>query len=147
MKKEIYITCGDCCNKHLSAATNVLCVPFNEALIEGNPKPPLFSPEFIEKRCEILKTTPQIYYQKMSGLFSFMKNPQAFNSVTLFFGTDDFCKYNLWGMLWLLQQIKFKGKINLNIIDEKTYDILESYKNIDVNQHLEKLDSFCIPIA
>ena len=140
MKKELYITCGDYCNKHLSATTDIPCVPFNEAFVNGNPQPPLFSPEFIEQRCKVLKTTPKTYYQKMSGLFSFMENPNVFNSVTLFFGTDDFCTYNLRGVLWLLKQISFKGKVNLNIIDEKTYEILESYSDICIKQYLKKLE-------
>ena len=30
-QKELYITCGDCCNEYLSTMTDILCVPFNEA--------------------------------------------------------------------------------------------------------------------
>lgn len=140
VKKEVYITCGDYCNQYLSTITDIPCIPFNEAFIKGNPQPPLFTPKFIEERCKILETTPKEYAQKMVGLFSFMEHADKFQSITLFFGQDDFCKYNLRGMLWLLQQIKFKGTINLNIINEKSYEILKSYSDICINQYLKKLE-------
>ena len=72
--------------------------------------------------------------------FDFMKHCNKFNEVTLVFGQDDFCQYNLRGALWMLQQIKYTGKINILYIDENTYASLKEVKDIDLNKEIHNLD-------
>ena len=69
-----------------------------------------------------------------------MKRCNEFQEVTLVFGQDDFCQYNLRGALWMLQQIKYTGKTNIRYVDEKTYAALKEVTDIDLATEIHKLD-------
>ena len=138
--KHIYITCGDYCNAYYREKVSACSVPFNEAMNQGNPQPPLYTKEFIKERCTALDTTEEIYRGKLKGIFNFMKHCNEFQEVTLVFGQDDFCQYNLRGALWMLQQIKYTGKTNILYIDEKTYAPLEEVRGIDLATQIHHLD-------
>ena len=140
-QKHIYITCGDYCNAYYQKHVSPCSVPFNEAFNKGNPHPPLFTKEFIKGRCKALDTTEKIYKDKLNGIFDFIKHHAEYANVTLVFGKDEFCQYNLHGALWMLQQIKYAGAVNIQYIDEKTYATLETVRNIDIADELHKLDT------
>ncbi|MBQ4472288.1 MAG: hypothetical protein II942_03505 [Alphaproteobacteria bacterium] len=136
---HIYITCGDYCNTYYQKHVSECSVPFNEAFNKGNPQPPLFTKEFIKDRCRVLDTTDKIYKDKLKGVFDFMKHHTKYAEVTLVFGKDEFCQYNLRGALWMLQQIRYDGTVTIQYIDEKTYAPLEKIENIDIANELHKL--------
>ena len=141
MQKHIYITCGDYCNAYYQKHISGCSVPFNEAFNKGNPTLPLFTKEFVKDRCKVLDVTQKIYREKLKGVFDFMQHHTKYAEVTLVFGKDEFCQYNLRGVLWMLQQIKYGGMVNIQYIDEKTYTPLEKDENIDISNELHKLDA------
>ena len=62
---QINITCGQYANDYLSTHLPGTFIPFNEAMIHGNPIYPLFSEQFILERVQTHNTTLQEYKKNM----------------------------------------------------------------------------------
>ena len=120
---EINITCGQYANDHYSNLYEGIFIPFNEACIQGNILYPLFSEKFIEERIKCLHTTKEEYLSKLKGILELKDYLYKVNKIHLYFGDDEFCKYNVNILLKYLKQENYKNEILLNIINEETYEI------------------------
>ena len=120
---HINITCGQYANDYYSKIhNNEVFIPFNEAMIYGNPHEDIFSKTFILERIKTHKTTESEY---MSNMKEFLDLKDKLNQyeITCWFGEDEFCQINLLTLLAYLEQINYKKEITLNLINETTYDI------------------------
>ena len=135
--KVINITNGQYFNDYMSKKKEGLFVPFNEALIQGNPKYPLFDNEFIIERTkthykDVSKT--QDYLDNMTCFLSKSNEFKLYDEIKLWFGEDTFCVINLLSILTYLEQLEYKNKIILNVIDDETYKVLSSNHNIELGK-------------
>ncbi len=124
--KTLNITNGDAFNSHLSDLKEGEFLPFNEAMMQGKAISDIASNEFIDIRVTELKTSSEIYNQKMRVFEVLKDNSKAYDKLILWFGKDTFCQMNLLSLLAYLEQIQYEGKIVLNYIDDHTFDIIES---------------------
>ena len=120
---EINITCGQYANDYYSNTLNGIFIPFNEAMIQGNIKYPLFEEEFIEERIKSLNTNKEEYLNKLNGIISLKEIIHNIKIINCYFGEDEFCKVNVYYLFKYLMQLNYNNKIILNIIDETTYEI------------------------
>ena len=120
---EINITCGQYANDYYSSTLNGIFIPFNEAMIQGNIKYPLFEEEFIEERIKSLNTNKEEYLNKLNGIISLKEIIHNIKIINCYFGEDEFCKVNVYYLFKYLMQLNYNNKIILNIIDETTYEI------------------------
>lgn len=116
----INITAGDCLNDILSSSLEGHFVPFGEAMENGAIIYPLFSDEFVAARCKHHNVDEELYRSKLSGFIEFVKNPNIYSEVVLWFGDDDFCKANIKVVYEVLKEINYNGTIKENIVDEIT---------------------------
>ena len=126
--KILNITNGDFFNEYLKNKFSYIAIPFCEAMMDGKIEGKIFSNEFIACRANSLNITEKEYRFKMF-VYDYLKNKE-YQTICLWFGKDTFCQMNLLTLLAYLEQIKFEGNLNLNYIDDETFEILES--NIDV---------------
>ena len=120
---HINITCGQYANDYYSKThNNEVFIPFNEAMIYGNPHEDIFSKTFILERIKTHKTTLEEYMSKMKDFLD-LKDKLNQYEITFWFGEDEFCQINLLTLLAYLEQINYKKEITLNLINETTYDI------------------------
>ena len=122
---KINITCGQQFNNYLLKKNKEICIPFNEALIDGNLLYPLFDEIFIDERCICHNVSEKIYLSKISRFLNFINSISKDDDLVLWFGSDTFCQINLLGLLTYLEQTKCNNKIYLNIINEENNDIIE----------------------
>lgn len=127
--KKLNITNGDSfneyfCKKYLSKA-----LPFRENMMDGEAVSDIFSDDFIKLRAACHKVSENEYRDK-SVVFNSLK-ADGFEEIILWFGKDTFCQMNLLTLLAFLEQIDYRGKVTLNLIDDETFEVLE--ENIDVN--------------
>lgn len=130
-KLKINITAGEFLNKFLSNEFEGLFIPFNEALSKGDLYYPLFDENFIHERCKVLGVTNEEYKMKLKDFLSFLDSIDKYDEIILWFGNDLFCQVNLLGVLTLLEQYHFCGKITLNIVDEENNnEIIQKMDNV-----------------
>ena len=125
---EINITCGQYANDYYSKSLNGIFIPFNEAMIQGNIIYPLFYEEFIEERIKSLNTTKEEYLNKLKGIIELKNYINKITKVTCYFGEDEFCKCNIDILFKYLKQENYQNELILNIIDETTYEIKNTYR-------------------
>ena len=134
---HINITCGQYANDYYSKKyNNEVFIPFNEAMIYGNPHEDIFSKNFILERIKTHKTTKSEYMSKMKSFLD-LKDKLNQYEITCWFGEDKFCQINLLTLLAYLDQINYKKEITLNLINESTYDIKRIIK-INVIDYKQK---------
>ena len=133
---KINITCGQIANNHYSKKYKESFIPFNEAMIEGNPKEDIFSEKFIQERVKTLNTTLEDYISKMNSFLNLKEKIHQYN-ITCWFGDDDFCKMNLLTILAYLEQLDYQNEITFNLIDEYTFKIKET-KRINPKNYKQK---------
>ena len=127
--KVINITNGQYFNDYISKKNEGLFIPFNEALIQGNPKYPLFNNEFIIERTKTHYKDDSKTHEYLNNMESFLSKSNELNlcdEIRLWFGEDTFCVINLLGLLTYLEQLEYQNKIILNVIDDETYKVLKS---------------------
>ena len=126
MKSIINITSGLYLNNYLKDKySNDTFIPFNEAMIEGNPSYPLFDENFILERCKTHQVSKEDYIKNMIDFLELKNHIHEYNSIVLWFGKDMFCQLNLLTVLSYFQQEKYSNPIYLNLINEDTYEIIE----------------------
>lgn len=134
MKSIINITNGSYLNSYLqNKYPNETFIPFNEAMIEGNPILPIFSDDFINERCQTHQVSKESYFENIEDFLTFSKNITSYESIVLWFGKDMFCQVNLLTVLAYLHQENYHNPIYLNLIDEETYEIIEQISIPKIN--------------
>ena len=109
MKSIINITNGTYLNSYLQKKySNETFIPFNEAMIEGNPILPIFSDTFIDERCHTHQVSNESYLENMKGFLNFSKDIQSYDSIVLWFGT---IVAGVCGALWFLTQYEFESYV------------------------------------
>lgn len=107
-------------------------VPFNEAMCWGETHEEIFSPEFIEKRANSLKSTPKEYkrivIEPLKPLFN-----EKFDIIVLWFGDDMFCQMNFITILAYLEQIHFEGDVLFCMAQEQIDEMLTNALEIDIS--------------
>lgn len=144
MKSIINITNGTYLNSYLQKKySNETFIPFNEAMIEGNPILPIFSDTFIDERCHTHQVSNESYLENMKGFLNFSKDIQSYDSIVLWFGKDMFCQLNLLTVLAYFHQENYHKPIYLNLIDEENYEIIEQIF-IPIDNYLDIYRKFFI---
>ena len=128
MKKALNITNGDYFNQYFISQFGGIAIPFCESMMDGDTAAIIYSQQFVELRAKSLNVTENEYRSKMY-VHEALKN-KDYRSICLWFGKDTFCQVNLLTLLAYLEQIQYKGKLNLNYIDDESFEVIES--NIDV---------------
>lgn len=123
---ELIITNGDYFNDYFEKTYQKNAIPFRECMMMGNAKMQVFSEEFINLRAKQLSVTPYEYVDKNFSLLKLKENIQNYQSVSLWFGKDSFCQINLLTVLAYLEQLNCRVNITLNLIDDETFEVLES---------------------
>ena len=126
--KTLNITNGEYFNEYLLAEVGGLSVPFCESIMEGEIVMDIYSEQFIALRVKALNVTEHEYRAKMY-VYNILQN-NDYQIINLWFGKDTFCQMNLLALLAYLEQIRYRGELKLNYIDDETFEVLEA--NIDV---------------
>ena len=122
---HINITNGKYLNDYLKSKLNGEFIPFNEAMIQGKLLYPLFDDKFNESRCKTHKVTKLEYLENIKDFLNIKEYSSNIKSITLWFGQDAFCIINLVTVLCYLEDIKYRGSVNLNIVDDETCHVLK----------------------
>jgi hypothetical protein len=120
----VYIVAGDCMlEKFNKLYPNLFAIPFREDFSKGQYKEPLFSDDFINKRCIVHNTTEGDYISKLSPIIhlDFKKE------YVLCFGEDECCQANLKFMIEYLKKNNYKHKIKVNILNEDSLELIKEY--------------------
>ena len=144
MKSIINITNGTYLNSYLqNKYSNEIFIPFNEAMIEGNPILPIFSDAFVDERSNTHQVSNESYLENMKEFLNFSKDIHSYDSIVLWFGKDMFCQLNLLTVLAYLHQENYHKPVYLNLIDEETYEIIEQI-SIPKDNYLDIYQKFFI---
>lgn len=138
-------------------------IPFNEAMVDGNPAEIIFSPDFIEERCKTPNVTVSDYEKTTMAHVRAISREEE---ILLYFGFDMFCQINLLTLLAYLEQIGYRKEITVFICDEindRVIDVFkttavgysEAYKSIVVgkkqtatpNKYLNEAEELCFNYA
>jgi len=130
--KEINITNGEYFNKYYKDKTKYETFPFNDALIIGKTCENILDFRFCLLRRTALKINTTEYIDKMKGIYNLKTRINDVGKFNLFFGKDTFCQVNLLTFLAYLEQLNYKGKVSLNIIDDESFEVLESNINVEL---------------
>ena len=123
-EKILNITNGDYFNEYFVSHYGGIALPFCEAMMDGDVVSEIYSEEFIKLRSNVLNVSEKEYKTKMHLPNLLFHN--AYSTICLWFGKDTFCQMNLLTLLAYLEQIKYKGKLLLNYIDDETFEVIES---------------------
>ena len=123
-EKILNITNGDYFNDYFVSHYGGIAFPFCEAMMDGDVVSEIYSEEFIKLRSNVLNVSENEYKTKMHLPNLLFHN--AYSTICLWFGKDTFCQMNLLTLLAYLEQIKYKGKLLLNYIDDETFEVIES---------------------
>ncbi len=132
---EVNITNGLYFNEYIKKKIEGVFVPFNEALIDGELLFPLFNQDFIEKRSAVHKVAKKDYLMNMQFFFE-PENIKKYYVITLWFGLDAFCQINMLALLAYLEQIRYKGKIFYQAIDDASFETLETKVELTLGEFL-----------
>ena len=121
----INITNGEEFNDYIQNKIEGLFIPFNEALIDGQPIFPLFDESFIKERCFTHHVDKNLYMEKMGPFLNAILSLTKEDELVLWFGKDMFCQINLLGLLSYLESLKIKNKIYVNIIDDYSKELIK----------------------
>lgn len=132
--KILNITNGDLFNSYLISKLGCEALPFREVMMDGEAVSDIYSDEFISLRSEALGVDVEKYKGNM--IVSNALREHCYSELVLWFGRDTFCQVNLLTILAYLEQIKYKGAITLNYIDDETFDTLG--KNIEIELGIYK---------
>ena len=156
---EINITNGEEFNNYIKTKLNAKFIPFNEAMIDGNPIYPLFDEKFIQERCKTHRVTIRQYQDVLKEFIDFKNNMNRYTSINLWFGKELFCQLNLLTVLAYLEQEKYQGKIYLIIIDDNNKKIIKEkeeiilqhfinvYQNLFLNKRITKTNYYYLDKA
>ena len=129
MNSEVlYITNGECFNEYFINKYKEISFPFNECIMDEEVHEDIFSNEFILMRSKALNVSEEVYNNKM--VIPIVLKEKMYKKICLWFGKDTFCQMNLLTLLAYLEQINFSGKINLNYIDDETFEVIENDINV-----------------
>lgn len=134
---KINITNGEAFNVFMKSKCEETFIPFNEAMIDGTPRYPLFEPEFIAERCSTHQVTMENYLEVAKEFLMFCQNIEQYDSITLWFGHDTFCQMNQLAVLAYLEQRAYKGQIDSVIIDDETRRIVQDKTTIQIGKFIE----------
>lgn len=124
MQGEIlHITNGDCLNEYLSKRLGGECLPFREAMMDGDAADAVYSDEFIRVRAKALDISEAAYRENM-GVCERLKKC-TYKIIYLWFGKDTFCQMNLLGFLTYLEQIAYCGRVILRYIDDESFAVIQ----------------------
>ncbi|MBQ7374312.1 MAG: hypothetical protein IJW64_07130 [Clostridia bacterium] len=120
------ITNGDYLNSKLSKENEGEFFPFREAMMQGETTPVVLNDEFIKTRAKSLNVSQDLYIQNARDLINFADSHFNYSKLKLWFGKDSFCQLNLLTLLALLEQINYRGDIELALIDDESGEVLQS---------------------
>ena len=140
----LHITNGEFLKKHLLNKFNINSIPFNEAMMSGNTINTIFSDEFINFRSKQLNVSSDTYYSKIKDIILLKDKVNEYDIIYLYFGLDTFCQINLLTLLAYLEQINYKNKLVLNIVDDYTNEIITKDINIQLNGYINLYNEILI---
>ena len=129
--KNINITNGECLNEYLKNKYDGVFIPFNEAMIQGDLVFPVLDDDFINYRSSVHNVSKEVYVEKLNDFLQIKNYVNEINEIVLWFGKDAFCIINLIVVLVYLEQINYGGNIYVNLVDDYSFNILESNIKIE----------------
>ena len=129
------ITNGDYLNAKLSKEYEGGFFPFREAIIQGLTCEKILSDEFVSLRANSLGVSEDFYKNNAEELLQFVSNHNKYKKLKLWFGKDTFCQLNLLTLLALLEQINYKGVVDIITIDDETGDVLNVTNNVVLGEY------------
>ena len=144
MNNFLHITNGEYFKKHLLNKFNINSIPFNEAMMSGNTINTIFSDEFINLRSKQFNVSSDTYYSKIKDIILLKDKVNEYDIIYLYFGLDTFCQINLLTLLAYLEQINYKNKLVLNIVDDYTNEIITKDINIQLNGYINLYNEILI---
>ena len=134
---KLNLTSGNCFNDILKKKNQELCVPFNEAMMMGQPELPILGASFIAERCATHQVKPQAYKHLNQEFLKLSKTLNKYAEIELWFGRDTFCQINLLTILALLEQEKYQGQVLWTAIDDHTGAVLKAKQPIKLGKYLK----------
>ena len=126
--KILNITNGEYFNRYFQSKFGGVAVPFCEAMMDGDTLSDIYSEAFIRLRARELNVDCETYRSKMQAHDALQDG--AYSTLCLWFGKDTFCQLNLLTLLAYLEQIGYKGKVELQYINDETFEIVE--QNVEI---------------
>lgn len=125
LEKVMNITSGECVATCLINNNIKNVFPFNEAMCEGNTTINIMNQEFCKQRAKAYGITEKEYVHFDKRFDNLLNN---IDRIELFFDDDMFCVINTITLLAYLEQKKFIGTINFNLLmQDGTATILKSF--------------------
>ena len=143
-KMLLNITNGDYLNAKILKENDGECFPFREATIQGFLTLDILSEGFISARAKSLNVSEELYRQNARELIYFTQAHFKYSNLRLWFGQDTFCQLNLLTLLALLEQIEYRGEVDILLIDDETGDILGGVKDVKLGNYKEIYKSVLI---
>ena len=140
----INITNGEFYNKYFEEQTKFKGIPFNEVMMSGPAVFPIFTKEFIKNRSKYHYVSSDEYIKKMEGIINLKNIVNEIDTINLFFGNDTYCVINLLTVLAYLEELKYKGAVTLNTIDDYSFKTLESGIDITLGIYSDLYKSIVI---
>lgn len=111
--------------KHHLFVDNALYVPFNEAMCSGEASADIFSEEFNKLRCQAHGISKEKYIKITLEPLQYLFEGRG-SEIVLWFDEDMFCQINLLTLLAYLDQIDYRKKVKLNLVDQE-YNLTGSF--------------------
>lgn len=124
-KDIIYIVAGDSMMELMNNKyPKRIVIPFRENLSIGTYSGFSINDKFIEERAKALNTSKKEYTKKLKPIMEI----DISKEYILVFGEDDCCKANLNFMINYLKEKGYNKKIEVQIVDEYSLDLIKKYQ-------------------
>lgn len=121
-KNILNITNGTVFNEYFMSNYDGIAIPFCECMMDGETVSEIYSDSFVKLRLEALELDEVEYRSKM--YIPEMLGKRIFTEIHLWFGCDTFCQMNLLCLLAYLEQIRYRGTVLLNYIDDESFEVI-----------------------
>ena len=122
--RVLNITNGEYFNEYFLSRFGGVALPFCENMMDGTSVEEIYSKSFIRVRAQSLGVS-EAEYESKACVFRALRE-REFAKLCLWFGKDTFCQANLLTLLAYLEQIGYRGEVELNYIDDEDFSIIES---------------------
>lgn len=144
MMKTANITNGEYFNAHFEKEYSKEGIPFNESMMDGNVTEAVFDDAFVENRSNVHKVDKGEYLEKMRKFSNFIKSPNDYDEIVLWFGDDTFCQINMLCVLAMLEKAGYNGKIFSVIINDTDLSEIKEKSPVIDDRYGELYDEILI---
>jgi len=121
-ERVLNVTNGEYFNEYFLREFGGEALPFCEAMMDGKAAREVFSEEFVAVRAGELGVSEKEYEEKMEVFRVLLREKNGYSRLCLWFGKDTFCQMNLLTLLAFLDQIRYGGKVVLNLVDDESFE-------------------------